>query len=290
MQEIIAIAISRTRTRLKHVTTGSHEGLRKFVAGLLSPHGIDPVVAPTTVDNPRKLDFVISSWPAVGDLRESVISELARAGVEAGRWKGNGLDSARDKVDGHCAETALYLTRSAVHQLQTKTRKRQRKLSYNTAHKSALQRLSVGSTADAVRELFMISSEDANPWKELMPETMAPAAVRVEDVIYGGRCLHLHIVRLAEHAVADEAIYATPIYILLYEFDGDELGDDDLLAPNESAQYGIHAIGLVIDGAARTAYLCDPNGGIYTNGNYEFLSIPIERRESGTTCVTSSQG
>jgi hypothetical protein len=290
MQEIIALAISRTRTRLKHVTTGSHEGLRKFVAGLLSPVGIDCVVAPETVDNPRKLAFVISSWPPVGELRESVISELARAGVETGRWKGNGLDSARDKVDGHCAETAFYLTRIAVRQLRAKKRKRQRRLMCKTAHNEALQLLSEGSPADAVRELFMISSEDVNPWKELMPEAMAPTAVRVEDVIYGGEGLSLHMVRLAQQAVDDEAIYATPIYIMLYEFDGDELGDDDILAPNESAQYGIHAAGLVIDGAARTAYVCDPNGGIYTDGNYEFLSIPIERRGSGTTCVTSSQG
>jgi hypothetical protein len=267
MQDIIDQAVTRTRTRLKHVTTASHDGLQEFLVQLLKHLNIKVLVPePVTVLTQSN----ISAWPPE-DLYESVVQELAKAGVARKIWGGDGLDSARDKVAGHCKETALYLTRHAVHQLEEKKRTN-RKLCFRKANRSALACLKEMRTETAVKDMFGIFLEGHD-------------IVRIENVIYGGEQLPKDILRLTEQALQHKAIQATPVYILLYEFDGDELDDDDLKQPGDSAQYGIHALGLIIDGVARVAYVCDPNGGVYANGNYEFLKIPIKERIGlDTTC------
>jgi hypothetical protein len=78
------------------------------------------------------------------------------------------------------------------------------------------------------------------------------------------------------------------LYVLCYLFDTDELTNIQLKnTSEETAQYSLHVVGLVIDSAARTVIVADPNGALQVGSNMEFLSMPLTKLEiKATTCVS----
>jgi hypothetical protein len=74
---------------------------------------------------------------------------------------------------------------------------------------------------------------------------------------------------------------AFPLYVLNYIWDGDELDDADMLVTeHESAQYSVHVVGLVVDGARGVVYVADPNGPLHPGSNVELLQLPLVRRDT----------
>ena len=51
----------------------------------------------------------------------------------------------------------------------------------------------------------------------------------------------------------------------------------------ETAQYSIHAVGLLFKHHTRRVVICDPNGALVPGGSMEFLAIPLREREGQPT-------
>jgi hypothetical protein len=55
----------------------------------------------------------------------------------------------------------------------------------------------------------------------------------------------------------------------------------------ETAQYSLHAVGLVIKSSNKTIIVADPNGCLKGGSNMEFLSMPLTKLESEPTTSVS---
>ena len=55
----------------------------------------------------------------------------------------------------------------------------------------------------------------------------------------------------------------------------------------ETAQYSLHAVGLVINSSIKTIIVADPNGGLKEGSNIEFLSMPLTKLENEPTTSVS---
>jgi hypothetical protein len=78
------------------------------------------------------------------------------------------------------------------------------------------------------------------------------------------------------------------LYVLCYLFDNNELTNAELKNIKEdSAQYSLHAIGLVINSLNKTVIIADPNGALIGGSNMEFLRMPLTKLHSKPTTTTT---
>ena len=78
------------------------------------------------------------------------------------------------------------------------------------------------------------------------------------------------------------------MYVLCYLFDTNELTNAELKnIKEESAQYSLHAIGLVINSLYKTVIIADPNGALIGGSNMEFLRMPLTKLQSKPTTTTT---
>jgi hypothetical protein len=79
-----------------------------------------------------------------------------------------------------------------------------------------------------------------------------------------------------------------PLYVLSYLYDTEELTHAELLASKEeSAQYSLHAVGLVFDQSNKRIIIADPNGALVPGSNMEFVQIPLTSRSTCSTCCVA---
>jgi hypothetical protein len=280
IQSVVDMALARKRERLVYKTSTSHEDLKQSISDVLYKYKFN-IIVPSVCDYLD--DGVPSSWPNSKKHRW-VLNALVKAGVKAGKWEQDDNEKARDKLDGHCDEMAFCLTNTAVKSLVDTG-----KLCFDHTYKNILADLYKMKPTYAVRYVFQNWLTDQNPWNNLVPAGSSTKSITIYDTLWGGKGLAARVVEITKVALIDKAIYAIPVYLLLYIFDETELTDSELATgEGETAQYSIHAVGLIVDGPRRTAYICDPNGGVFKNGNYEFLTMPFVRREKITTCVSQS--
>ena len=94
-------------------------------------------------------------------------------------------------------------------------------------------------------------------------------------------------IRAAASTVGDGTLVA-PLYVINYIWDGSELSKAEMLdSREETAQYSLHVVGLVLDGRRRMAYVCDPNGPLLPGGNMEFVHLPVMPRPGKPTTAVS---
>jgi hypothetical protein len=279
-QEVILNALARKRTRLAYKTSTSHEDLKRFLSDVMKPYTFNIIVPGVCADLDED---VPSSWPKARRYRW-VLNALMEAGAKSGKWKPRDNEKARDKLDGHCDEMAFCLTNTAVKSLVGNG-----ELCFIATHKHILDDLYRMKPKEAVEYIFKYWLTYKNPWNTLVPQELSTKYITISDTVWGGRIIADRVIEITKVALTDKAVYAIPVYLVVYIFDENELSDGELdTGKDESAQYSIHSVGLVIDGPGRTAYICDPNGGVSKKGNYEFLTMPLERREKITTCVSQS--
>ena len=78
------------------------------------------------------------------------------------------------------------------------------------------------------------------------------------------------------------------MYVLCYLFDNNELTNAELKnIKEESAQYSLHAVGLVINSLNKTVIIADPNGALIGGSNMEFLTMPLTKLQSKPTTSLS---
>ena len=80
-----------------------------------------------------------------------------------------------------------------------------------------------------------------------------------------------------------------PMYILCYLFDNDELSVEELKSSTEeTAQYSLHAVGLVMHRDSRRLFVADPNGALIGGSNMEFLAMPLKKLNHKSTTKVSA--
>ena len=76
--------------------------------------------------------------------------------------------------------------------------------------------------------------------------------------------------------------------MLCYLFDNNELTNAELKnIKEESAQYSLHAVGLVIISLNKTVIITDPNGALIGGSNMDFLTMPLTKLETKPTTTLS---
>jgi hypothetical protein len=79
-----------------------------------------------------------------------------------------------------------------------------------------------------------------------------------------------------------------PLYIC-YVFGNNEFSMEDLQsATEESAQYSLHVVGLVMHRVQRILFVADPNGAIIGGSNMEFLAMPLKILNHRSTTKVSA--
>jgi len=79
-----------------------------------------------------------------------------------------------------------------------------------------------------------------------------------------------------------------PLYIY-YVFGNNEFSMEDLQsATEESAQYSLHVVGLVMHRVQRILFVADPNGALIGGSNMEFLSMPLKKLSHRSTTKVSA--
>jgi hypothetical protein len=80
-----------------------------------------------------------------------------------------------------------------------------------------------------------------------------------------------------------------PLYVLCYHlFDSNEITNAEIKnIKEESAQYSLHVIGLVINSLNKTVIIADPNGALIGGSNMEFLTMPLTKLQSKPTTSLS---
>jgi hypothetical protein len=79
------------------------------------------------------------------------------------------------------------------------------------------------------------------------------------------------------------------MYILCYLFDNDELSVEVLKnATEETAQYSLHTVGLVMHRDSRRLFVADPNGALIGGSNMEFLAMPLKKLNHKPTTKVSA--
>ncbi len=79
------------------------------------------------------------------------------------------------------------------------------------------------------------------------------------------------------------------MYILYFLFDNDELSVEELKnAMEETAQYSLHTVGLVMHIDSRRLFVADPNGALIGGPNMEFLATPLKKLNHKSTTKVSA--
>jgi hypothetical protein len=131
-------------------------------------------------------------------------------------------------------------------------------------------------------------------FEKFLDEEITPSVVwgpRIQgsygDYLLGSDVMKLKV--LSEINESQSNISCIPLYILNYLYDTEELSPADLLlvSSEESAQYSLHAVGLVFDRTHKRIIVADPNGALIPGSNMEFVQIPLLCRSKASTKLST---
>ena len=304
MDALVRVALSRQRRRLTHATEYTHRGLRAWVLAALGGAGWSCASPQQHLCSPA------AAWPAAD-------AEVAAARALAALLPPALADQAADLLCGHCEEMAVLVTMAAAARLRggggssggeegsaVGNAAGAALLLTDAAQRDVTERLGALPTADAVDAVFGAHRAGADEgwhsgpalWHAAAPVLCAPppppgsAAAGDDEVAIATAFVAGSpeaAARIRAAAAADEGgLVALPLYVVNYIFDMDELGAADMdLRGIETAQYSLHAVGLLLNRGTKHAYLCDPNGSLLRGGSMEFVAVPL--RGSGRRPTTA---
>ena len=271
LKEIYEDAISRFRRKCSHKTCYSHENLQLWLQNALNNDGINQwkIMCPNFSKH-QPVFPQLSSWPA-----EKIYLEV-KDWLKVKQFNGD----TTDFLDGLCEALALYFSNFISSSLKGET---SLSLDLDELMKSALLNLVEKSAPDAAETVllnhFLVGVNTPIVWGSEITGSYF-------DYLFGNDSTKLRIKMFAEST----SVFKMPLYMLNYIFDGDELDNQHLTMENppETAQYSLHAVGLVFDKNNRTVYVADANGPVIPGCNYEFVEIPVSRKSDKTssTCVS----
>jgi hypothetical protein len=262
--ELIQAALQRQRCRLTLETVYKYDQLVHFLRELDSNWNVyvPPVLGGSALS---------AAWPK----KEHVKATLA--------WlTSNGCRNAQDVLDGACVPLARLCD---VQTCQLLLAGKQPAEVATEVHSSCLQRLR-GLSPDGAAELVFT---ELKQWEWKVSQKMWDCDLKEHELVFGCDTVGVRLKHALKHALEQSKRQTLPLYILCYIFDADELTDESMkLKPDEeTAQYSIHAVSLVIDPASKSILVADPNGALVEGSNMEFVRMPPKIRRANPSTTTS---
>ena len=277
LENILTFALERKPKRLSFDSTYNHKNIKDWLQSILPGWNI---VFPN-VENSTELvgQCALSEWPTEGDYRNGVKKYL----------KHQNYKDPDDLIDGACEPLAFYLSNHIRNEKLENSN-----MVIDTHHLFRLQR-------EAKQILDMLHPDISAPrifadylrqevlspnyWEDV--RSMNLKEVSFKDFLFGHDLAKTNVQKVIESDTST-LIKCIPLYVLCYLFDTDELTNTQLKnTSEETAQYSLHVVGLVIDSAARTVIVADPNGALQVGSNMEFLSMPLTKLEIKATTSVS---
>ena len=267
LNKVLKDALGRKPTRLSFETTYDHQNMYDW---------LKKVLPDWTIVIPNNSCSALSDWPTEGIIRNGVKEWLEEMNHP----------NPDDLIDGSCDPLAYYLSSSISEvlissKIDLNTTEQQNKF-VSSVYKKVKHGLAQLEPCVAAQSLFgeYIKQESPSPlfWPEISDDTF-------NHFLLGH---HLAKNRIQEVVASGDSIKIIPLYVLCYIFDENELSNSVLKdVKEETAQYSLHAVGLIINSSIKTLIVADPNGGLKGGSNMEFLSMPLTKLESKTTTKVS---
>ena len=268
LDKLLKDAVNRKPKRLSFDTTYSHGNIYDWLNTILTDWTI---IIPSNSCS----EFALSNWPATG---------LTRNGVK--QWlEDKNHQKPDDLIDGACEPLAYYLS-SSISQLNLSSiielseDKESRCLtSIYEQVKKGLDQLEPRLAAEKIFGNY-IKQEVQSPqfWHKSFGNSY-------KNFLFGHPLAEK---RLLEIVASGGDTKFIPLYVLCYVFDNNELTNAELKnIKEESAQYSLHAVGLVINSLNKTVIIADPNGALIGGSNMEFLTMPLTKLQSKPTTSLS---
>ena len=268
LDQLFKDAVNRKHKRLSFDTTYSHGNIYDWLKTILTDWTI---IIPSNSCS----EFALSNWPA---------TVLTRNGVK--QWlEDKNHQKPDDLIDGACEPLAYYLS-SSISQLNLSSiielseDKESRCLtSIYEQVKKGLDQLEPRLAAEKIFGNY-IKQEVQSPqfWHKSFGNSY-------KNFLFGHPLAEK---RLLEIVASGGDTKFIPLYVLCYLFDNNELTNAELKnIKEESAQYSLHAVGLVINSLNKTVIIADPNGALIGGSNMEFLTMPLTKLQSKPTTSLS---
>ena len=268
LDKLLKDAVNRKPKRLSFDTTYTHGNIYDWLKTILTDWTI---IIPSNSCS----ELALSNWPATG---------LTRNGVK--QWlEDKNHQKPDDLIDGACEPLAYYLS-SSISQLNLSSiielseDKESRCLtSIYEQVKKGLDQLEPRLAAEKIFGNY-IKQEVQSPqfWHESFGNSY-------KNFLFGHPLAEK---RLLEIVASGGDTKFIPLYVLCYLFDNNELTNAELKnIKEESAQYSLHAVGLVINSLNKTVIIADPNGALIGGSNMEFLTMPLTKLQSKPTTSLS---
>ena len=250
LRKLYDVALTRKRVKLQYETVNTYVQFVDLV------HRLNPawqLCTPPILGN----GALSAAWPDKAHIEEIL------------QWlKDNGSRDGKDLLAGACVPLALFCGRLACQMLQEDV------LPATVArefHGRCLGYLK-GLPAKAQAE-FVFGDLKQRGWK--LAQSLWDPELKEDKCVFGTAAFESQI----KHAMAQNSRTVVPGYVVVYIFDGDELGRREMLRTDqETAQYSIHCMSFVVDPGTQSIVLADPNAGLKPGSNIEFVSIPTHMR------------
>lgn len=267
LDDILEKALARKPSRLSFETTYDHSNLFDWLQTFLPDWKILT----------SEKSCALSEWP----------SEITRHEVKIWLEEKNYPDPD-DLINGACEPLAYYLSSSISKidfdnflSLETLSEQKEFVFSVYTQVKIGLDELDARIAAETIFGAY-IQQKIPSPkfWPEITEGTF-------NHYLFGHQ---LAKDRVLEVVSCGDGTTIIPLYVLCYIFDTDELTTSQLKkTKEETAQYSLHAVGLVINRSTKTIIVADPNGALIKGSSIEFLSMPLTKlKRKATTSVSRS--
>jgi len=261
IETLLEKALDRKSRRLTHKTTYSHENLYAWLKTILPDWEI--FIPHQKISGP--------SFPALSDWPSINIRNVIKDWLEE-----QNVGNTDDLLDGLCEPLAFYLSSKIKQDIELgKFHSIYR--TYQTI-KTELDTLEPLDAAQLLLARYIMQVKDSPVfWGEEFVGSY-------KHYLFGHNLAEASILNAANNPVVN----IIPLYVLNYIFDGDELSNTELKnSVEETAQYSLHVVGLVLDMRSRRLFIADPNGVLLPGSNMEFLSMPLQKRNNAASTKVS---
>jgi hypothetical protein len=267
LNKVLKDALARKPRRLSFETTYDHQNMLDWLKKILPDW---------TIIIPNSSCSALSDWPTEGIIRNGVKEWLEE----------KNHPNPDDLIDGACDPLAYYLSSSISDillsskiELNTIAQQNEFVSSVYNEVKQSLAQLEPRVAAELIFGEY-IKQESKSPqfWPDISDDSF-------NHFLLGH---HSARSRIQQIVASGDSTKIIPLYVLCYLFDANELTNSVLKnVKEETAQYSLHAVGLVINSSYKTIIVADPNGGLKQGSNMEFLSMPLTKLESEATTKVS---
>ena len=266
LNKVLKDALARKPRRLSFETTYDHQNMLDWLKKILPDW---------TIIIPNSSCSALSDWPTEGIIRTGVKEWLEE----------KNHPHPDDLINGACDPLAYYLSSSISEillsskiELNTIAQQNEFVSSVYNEVKHCLAQLEPSIAAESIFGEYIKQEPSPQFWPEISDDTF-------NHFLLGH---HLARSRIQEIVASEDSTKIIPLYVLCYLFDENELTNSVLKkVKEETAQYSLHAVGLVINSSIKTIIVADPNGGLKGGSNMEFLSMPLKKLKSKATTKVS---